>query len=166
MKRILHVSSDLKGLYCCKILLCFLRIWDDTQWNGEEFLWRRGGREWGRGADQQTGNRAPRTTLQVVMSLFITFVNCFWMPWGGRGGSSDFKLNMSATLQAHIVCFFYYRVFFIPVPPKKIIWKTRRCASCNYWKKALTHSLTYNFKSRDASASKNVRSLADFLGDC
>ena len=62
----------------------------------------------GVGADQQTGNRAPCATLQVMMSLFITFVNCFWMPWGGRGaGGSDFKLNMSATLQTDVFCFFY-----------------------------------------------------------
>ena len=118
MKRILHVSSDLKGLFCCKILLCFLRIWDDTQWNGEEFLWRRGGRDWG-AADQQTGNRAPRATLQVMMSLFITFVNCFWMPWGGRGAVQTLKWICLQLCKPILSVFFYYRVFFITVPPKK-----------------------------------------------
>ena len=44
-------------------------------------------------ADQQTGNRAPCATLQVMMSLFITFVNCFWMPWGGGGGEEVQTLN-------------------------------------------------------------------------
>ena len=44
-----------------------------------------GGSGSGGEADQQTGNRAPCATLQVMMSLFITLVNCFWMPWGGRG---------------------------------------------------------------------------------
>ena len=34
----------------------------------------------------------------------------------------------------------------------KIIWKTRRCASC----KNINHWLTDNLKSRDASASKNL----------
>ena len=70
-------------------------------------------------ADQQTGNRAPRATLQVMMSLFITFVNCFWMPWGGRGaGGSDFKLNMSATLQTNVFCFLLQGVFYTVAPKK------------------------------------------------
>ena len=136
-------------------------LWLLTSWTSQQYEfrpklgfpskveWKTKNKAWLIGCGNEAHN-CPISVLET-QKYSSTWNTKDWlsMHFNGKQKSQVGKKNLMNTLP---VVGSVNKDMTLVIVPREIIWKTRRCASC----KNINYSPTHNFKSRDASASKNI----------